>query len=65
MGTSFHLEKNDIKHFKLKLLLRIGVWNVSLTSIDAEKSNFDVLTFLCIWNRYNDFEENCEGHNAM
>lgn len=44
MGTSFHLEKNDIKHFKLKPLLRIGVWNVSVTSIDV-KSQISMFYF--------------------
>lgn len=29
--------------------------------MNAEKFNFDVLFFLCIWNRYNDVEENYKG----
>lgn len=38
---------------------------ISVAFTNAEKPAFDVLLFSCLWNRYNDFEENYEGYNVI
>ena len=57
-GSLCHSKKKNTKYLKLKYLFRFE-WNLSnkMAFTDAEKSNLDILLFLCIGNRCNTFEE--------